>query len=404
MPHRRWIILAILFAARAATGFQFQSVGSVADMLIRDLGLGYAQIGVLLGAYLLPGIVVAFPAGLLGQRIPEKSLGLFGLALMAMSGLALAHADGFAGALVARTAGGIGATIVVLVATKMIADWFDGREIVFAMSILQMSWPFGAMLALPIQAFIAQTLGWPAEMICGALCAMAALAAFALIPKSARRGEARAIAPARLSAAVLVPVVVAGVAWGFMNLACILFFSYAPPLMVARGFSATSAASWTGLAIWLTILAIPAGGYLVHRLGRPVAAICACAPVAAAALASFVLGWQPTTSCLLFGVAVGPLSGAILSLPAGLLHARERSAGFGVFYTCFYGLMAAGPALAGRLQDALASPSAALVAAALVLGATAPLSLAFAALARPTRSAGHDAPEPGAPVEAVVQT
>ena len=35
MPGRRWIILAILFAARAATGFQFQSVGSSAQFLKR---------------------------------------------------------------------------------------------------------------------------------------------------------------------------------------------------------------------------------------------------------------------------------------------------------------------------------------------------------------------------------
>ncbi|MDB5636033.1 MAG: putative arabinose efflux permease, family, partial [Bradyrhizobium sp.] len=50
MPGRRWMILAVLFAARAATGFQFQSVGSAANMLMRDLGLDYSEIGMLLGA------------------------------------------------------------------------------------------------------------------------------------------------------------------------------------------------------------------------------------------------------------------------------------------------------------------------------------------------------------------
>ena len=39
MPGRRWIILAILFAARAATGFQFQSVGSSAPMQTSTLAL-----------------------------------------------------------------------------------------------------------------------------------------------------------------------------------------------------------------------------------------------------------------------------------------------------------------------------------------------------------------------------
>ena len=62
----------MLFAARAATGFQFQSIGSATNLLMQDLGIGYAEVGMLLGAYLLPGVIVAFPAGLLGQRVRRK--------------------------------------------------------------------------------------------------------------------------------------------------------------------------------------------------------------------------------------------------------------------------------------------------------------------------------------------
>ena len=80
---------------------------------------------------------------------------------MVASGLALSHSTDLAFALAARLIGGVGATIVILVATKMVADWFDAREIVLAMSLLQMSWPFGAMIALPIQTWIGQTLGCP---------------------------------------------------------------------------------------------------------------------------------------------------------------------------------------------------------------------------------------------------
>src|SRR4029077_10019396 len=135
MPDRRWLILAVLFAVRAATGFQFQSVGSVANLLRQDLGLGYSQIGMLLGAYLLPGVIVALPAGLLGQRVREKTLGLAGLVLMVIFGAALSYFGDIAVALLARTVGGVGATILILVATKMAVDWFDSREIVLAMSL-----------------------------------------------------------------------------------------------------------------------------------------------------------------------------------------------------------------------------------------------------------------------------
>ena len=88
------------------------------------------------------------------------------------------------------------------------------------------------------------------------------------------------------------PVMISGTIWGAMNLACVLFFSYAPLLMVAQGSSPTVAASLTSLAIWFTILAIPAGGYLVHRSGRPITAIVACSLIAAAALMLFVVDFH----------------------------------------------------------------------------------------------------------------
>jgi predicted MFS family arabinose efflux permease len=394
MPDRRWVILAVLFAARAATGFQFQSVGSAANLLMQDLAIDYSRIGMLLGAYLLPGVIVAFPAGLLGRRFQEKTLGLAGLALMVISGVTLSICDGFVAALAARIVGGVGATIAILVATKMTTDWFDGREIVLAMSLLQVSWPFGAMLALPIQAFIGQSFGWPAVMMSGAIVAGAAFCAFAFVSEPSERAPPAAVERSRLPHSVLLAVTVAGTIWGAMNLACILFFSYAPLLLVAQGSSPTAAASLVSLAIWFTILAIPSGGYLVHRWGRPAAAIVACALIAAIALALFAVGVHPTISCLLFGVAVGPLSGAILSLPAKVLSPRDRSVGFGVFYTCFYVLMAVGPLAAGRLQDAWGSPSAALIAGAALLVAIAPLLLWFVFLSNPHRLAKLDRDAP----------
>jgi MFS family permease len=381
------LILALLFAARAATGFQFQSVGSSTHLLMRDLAIDYSQIGMLIGAYLLPGVAVAFPTGVLGARFTDKTLGLVGLVLMVLSGLGLALSHGLVAALLARTIGGVGATMMALVATKLVTDWFDRRELTLAMSLLQMSWPFGAMLALPIQAHVAELWGWQPVMISGAVCAGAALCGFALVSEAPQRAQASAAGRASLPVSVWLPVTVAGVIWGAMNLACILFFSYAPLAMAGRGIAPTTAASLTSLSIWLTIVAIPCGGYVVQRFGTPLGAICICGPMAALALLSFALDVYPITACLIFGIAVGPLSGAILSLPAVILAPPQRAVGFGIFYTWFYVLMAVGPSVAGRLQDVWNTPIAALIAAAILLVAGLPLALGFAGLSQPSRVA-----------------
>ena len=68
----RWTILGALCVVRLGIGFQFQTVGSVAPFLVDDLGIDYSQIGTLVGLFMLPGIVLALPAGFLGKLYGDK--------------------------------------------------------------------------------------------------------------------------------------------------------------------------------------------------------------------------------------------------------------------------------------------------------------------------------------------
>lgn len=63
----RWTMLAVLFLARTAMSYQFQSVGSLSPFLVSDLGMDYAALGTLIGLYKLPGLVLALPGGVLGR-------------------------------------------------------------------------------------------------------------------------------------------------------------------------------------------------------------------------------------------------------------------------------------------------------------------------------------------------
>jgi MFS family permease len=82
----RRLALAVLTLARASMGFQFQSLASVAPLLIEDLALGYAEVGFLIGLYMLPGVVLALPGGVLGQRFGDTRVVVVGLALMTAGG------------------------------------------------------------------------------------------------------------------------------------------------------------------------------------------------------------------------------------------------------------------------------------------------------------------------------
>jgi hypothetical protein len=59
MLRNRWAILAVLFIVRSTTAVRFQCVDQVAPLLSHEPGFSIADIGILIGLYLAPGIALA---------------------------------------------------------------------------------------------------------------------------------------------------------------------------------------------------------------------------------------------------------------------------------------------------------------------------------------------------------
>jgi len=84
------------------------------------------------------------------------------------------------------------------------------------------------MLALPIQGRCRPKLwGWPAVMISARALRRRGASCLRLVSPAPQATQAATVDRAKLPGAVLLPVTIAGIVWGAMNLACILFFSYA---------------------------------------------------------------------------------------------------------------------------------------------------------------------------------
>ena len=79
---------------------------------------------------------------------------LAGLAFMAAGGVWLSLSGSMLEASIARLISGIGAVMLNVLVTKMVADLFEGKERLLAMSILINSWPIGIGLALWIVGLV----------------------------------------------------------------------------------------------------------------------------------------------------------------------------------------------------------------------------------------------------------
>ena len=153
----RWVILFVLFFARTTMAFQYQSAAALAPFITQSFAVSLAELGLLIGLYLGPGIVVAIPGGALAARFGDTRVVTISLAMMLGGGLLIALSPNWEALLAGRVIAGIGGVIVNIVMTKMLVDWFAGREIGTAMGVFVSSWPLGiaaALISLPALADI----------------------------------------------------------------------------------------------------------------------------------------------------------------------------------------------------------------------------------------------------------
>ena len=174
----RWTMLAVHFLARTSMAFQFQSVGSLSPFLVDGLGIDYGALGTLIGLYMLPGILIALPGGLMGRQFGETRMCLLSQALMTVGSLLMGMSETYAVASAGRIIAGMGGVILNVLLSKMVADWFAGREIMIAMALFVNSWPVGVALGLMTLGPLAELSGWPMALH---LTAMACALSLALV-------------------------------------------------------------------------------------------------------------------------------------------------------------------------------------------------------------------------------
>jgi MFS family permease len=327
-------------------------------MLISELALDYAQLGLLLGIYMLPGVVISIPGGMLGSRFGDKTVVICGLLLMLAGGIVTAMTDHYGVALSGRLVSGIGAVLLNVLLSKMTSDWFAGREIVGAMAILVTSWPVGIGAALVIEPWLAAGQGWRWAVHATAIAAGVALVLVASIYRA--RSPAPSSAPASrwygLSRHEFVPVSLAGLVWALYNVSYILLVTFAPPLLIERGLSAIDAGVAASLATWTLIVSVPLGGMLIEKTGRPMVLMVGGLTFMAIAIVAVAAAGEARWVIALTGFIAGLPAGAIMAMPTRVLQPQNRAVGMGLFFTWYYLAMALMPSLAGMLRDLSGDP------------------------------------------------
>jgi len=358
----RWLLLAGLVLSRIAFAFQFQALAVVAPGFASQFSLDGLAVGTLVGLYMIPGLFLAIPGGVLSQWVGERRFLIACLALMAAGGLICGFAAGYWSLWAGRLASGVGAIGMNVVMAKIVIDWFQDKEISTAMAVFLTGYPTGIAIALVTLGTLATPRGWRHAFLITAVLAFAALIVFVASYRPAHVREAGSRTEARPSAGEVGMVCLAGAIWALYNAAYIVAVSFVPLFLHSTGMAPALAASVVGIGLWASILAGPLGGLASDRLSRPTLLIATCVLIWGLGF-TLVIPWANSLPLLLvlvallsfvFSLAPGP----IVALAGEVLRPQARSAGMGIYYTLLYAGLAFGPVLAGFASDTTGNPAA----------------------------------------------
>lgn len=374
----RWRILALLFLARIGLGFQFQTLASVGDDLVVAFDFDYSEIGLLIGLFMAPGLFLALPAGFSGRYVSDRVLVVLGLCVLGAGGLVSSVGmDGWIIGLGRLLAGG-GFLVTTLYFTKMTADWFEGREIATAMSILVMSWPFGIAMGQIGHTWLAEHYGWPVPFqLASAYCLLAALALFVFYRPPNDLPSVKANIPMRLTGQEWRLTICAGAAWGVFNAGYVVYLTFGPLMLQSIGKTALSAASIISVGSWLMIFTGALCGQIADRFGRRDLILAVCMTAAAASLMLLSVPDAGLLASFLFGILGMAPAGVIMALAGEALPPERRAFGMGVFFTVYYIIMMASPPITGAILDATGQPNELLLFGMLLFASVLPLTLTF---------------------------
>ena len=358
----RWFILLILFLVRLTMAFQFQAVAALSPFLIDSFALGLADIGLLIGIFLAPGVVIAIPGGAIAARFGDKRVVSMALVMMLGGGVMTAVSSDWNMVVAGRVIAGIGGVFLNVVSTKLLVDWFAGREIATAMAIFVNSWPIGIALALlllpPVAELGGATTSW--WLVAGMIGASLVLfIAFYQPPLGLKEADATV----KVSKLPYYPLILAGLIWALYNTSLAMVFSFGPALFLQKGWETAEAAGTTSAFMIVFSLALPLGGIVADRINARDTVIFV-SMLGFAVLIPIVLFGPPSLTVAAFLLAAALFSlaaGPVMTLPSVVLSPEMRAFGMGVFFSIYYGVMMIAPRIAGSLADKTGDVSTALL-------------------------------------------
>jgi MFS family permease len=358
----RWWVLGLVSFANLGGYYVYDAIAPVADLLHRELGFSYAEIGSLNAIYSLPNIGIALLGGMLADRYGPARVSIWTAAVCFVGAVLTAFGSHFWVMVAGRFLFGVGGETIFVALLVGLGRWFAGPRVGVAMALYFSLARLGSYLA-DLSPEILKPLydrGWQPPLVLAAAVAGSSLAATLAYGAIEARVQLpiREGVPERLDWRALRGVNPAF--WYLLGMATLFYavvFPFRSTFSIeyfqnAKGLSLQDAGIANSWVFFAAIFASPVFGWVADRFGHKT--LMMALGMLALAVSFLILGateWPLWMTTALVGFSYSLVPAVLWPAVTQLVDLRRLGAAFGLMTILQNMGMAACNVIVGTLND-----------------------------------------------------
>jgi MFS family permease len=185
-----------LVALRVGYAYNWFDVGPALPSIGTTFGVGPAQWGLLVAAFLVGAGLLQVPAGLLARRFGARSVSLAGVGLLAVSAAACGAAPSFLALFALRLVAGVGAALFFSPAIGLVGSLYPPGRRGVPVGGFSSAFSAGAALGIVGSALLIPPIGWQLSLVVGgAILGVTALVSLVTVPATVGAAPTTPLAP-----------------------------------------------------------------------------------------------------------------------------------------------------------------------------------------------------------------
>lgn len=161
----RWAIIAVICVLTVANYLDRGNLSVAAPVIMKDLGISPAMMGVVLSAFVWPYAVMNLPSGWLIDRLGARLVLIYSAGLWSIVAALTGGAATVGQFLALRVGLGVTEAPLFPAALRAANAWFPDREKAAAISVYIAATQVGLAIAPPISTALMVALGWRAMFV-----------------------------------------------------------------------------------------------------------------------------------------------------------------------------------------------------------------------------------------------